>query len=37
MLNIEADGELLQQFVIDVYDACKNGGFSQISFVPRPR
>jgi biopolymer transport protein ExbD len=36
-LRIEADGKLRQQFVIDVYDVCKNAGFAKIHFVPPPR
>ena len=36
-IRIEADSELRQAFVIDVYDVCKNAGFSKIFFVPPPR
>jgi biopolymer transport protein ExbD len=35
-LKIVADGELRQQYVVGVYDACKKAGFVNIFFVPPP-
>jgi biopolymer transport protein ExbD len=34
--KIEADGELRQEFVMEVYDICKKSGFPKIHFVPPP-
>jgi biopolymer transport protein ExbD len=36
-IRIEADAELRHEIVIDVYDVCRNAGFSRILFVPPPR
>jgi biopolymer transport protein ExbD len=36
-VRIEADTKLRQEYVIEVYDVCKNAGFSKIHFVPPPR
>ncbi len=35
-IKIEADADLRQEFVMDVYDVCKLSGFSKIHFVPPP-
>ncbi len=35
-IKIEADSDLRQEFVMDVYDVCKLSGFSKIHFVPPP-
>ena len=35
-IRIEADGDLLQQYVMEVYDVCKSAGFNKIAFVPPP-
>jgi biopolymer transport protein ExbD len=33
-IKIAGDADLQQQFVLDVYDICKQSGFSKIHFVP---
>jgi biopolymer transport protein ExbD len=35
-LKIAADGDLRQQYVMQVYDTCKKAGFDKIHFVPPP-
>jgi biopolymer transport protein ExbD len=35
-IRIEADAELRHEIVIDIYDVCRNAGFSRILFVPPP-
>ena len=35
-LKIAADGELRQQFVMQIYDTAKKAGFDKIHFVPPP-
>jgi|SRR5947209_14187809 len=35
-IKIEADGDLRQEFVMEVYDICKQSGFPKIHFVPPP-
>lgn len=35
-LKIAADGDLRQQWVMRVYDACKRAGFEKLHFVPPP-
>jgi biopolymer transport protein ExbD len=35
-IKIEADGDLQQEYVMQVYDTCKSSGFSKIHFVPPP-
>ncbi len=35
-IKIEADGDLRQEFVLEVYDICKQSGFPKIHFVPPP-
>jgi biopolymer transport protein ExbD len=35
-VKIEADGDLRQEFVMQVYDICKQAGFSKIHFVAPP-
>jgi biopolymer transport protein ExbD len=35
-IRIEADGELIQQYVMEVYDVCKTAGYGKIAFVPPP-
>jgi biopolymer transport protein ExbD len=35
-IKIEADSDLQQDYVMQVYDICKNAGFSKIHFVPPP-
>jgi len=35
-IKIAADGDLMQQYVMEVYDVCKQSGFPKIHFVPPP-
>jgi biopolymer transport protein ExbD len=35
-IKIEADFDLLQEYVMEVYDTCKQSGFPKIHFVPPP-
>ena len=35
-LKIAPDGDLRQEYVMAVYDTCKNSGFSKVHFVPPP-
>jgi len=35
-IKIEADSDLRQEFVMEVYDICKQSGFPKIHFVPPP-
>ncbi len=35
-LKIAPDGDLRQEYVMAVYDTCKNAGFSKVHFVPPP-
>jgi biopolymer transport protein ExbD len=35
-IKIEADADLRQEYVIEVYDVAKLAGFSKIHFVPPP-
>jgi biopolymer transport protein ExbD len=35
-VRIQADGDLRHEFVLHVYDACRNAGFTRIHFVPPP-
>lgn len=35
-IKIEADGDLRQEYVLEVYDICKQSGFPKIHFVPPP-
>ncbi len=35
-IKIEADGKIQQDYVMAVYDICKQSGFSKIHFVPPP-
>ncbi len=35
-IKLIADGEIRQEFVMKVYDACKKAGFHKIHFVPPP-
>ena len=35
-IKIEADSDLRQEFVMEVYDTCKQSGFPKIHFVPPP-
>jgi biopolymer transport protein ExbD len=36
-IKIEADGELRHQYLMLVYDTCKQAGFQNIAFVAPPR
>jgi biopolymer transport protein ExbD len=36
-VRIEADAEMRQEYVLQVYDVCKEAGYGQIHFVPPPR
>ena len=36
-IKIEGDGDLKHQYLLQVYDACKQAGFQNISFVAPPR
>ncbi len=36
-IKIEADGDLKHRYLMEVYDACKQAGFQNISFVAPPR
>ena len=33
-VKVDADGEIRQQFVMQVYDACKRAGIERVHFVP---
>jgi len=35
-IKMECDADLRNEFVMEVYDVCKNSGFSKIHFVPPP-
>jgi biopolymer transport protein ExbD len=35
-IKIAADGDLRQEYVMEIYDTCKQAQFSQIHFVPPP-
>jgi biopolymer transport protein ExbD len=35
-IKLEGDGELKQQYVMQVYDVCKRAGFTKVHFVPPP-
>jgi biopolymer transport protein ExbD len=35
-IKIEADSDLRQEYVMDIYDVCKMSGFPKIHFVPPP-
>ena len=35
-INIEADPDLRQQYVVQVYDVCKAAGYRTVGFVPPP-
>ena len=35
-IKIEADGDVVQDYVMQVYDVCKNADFPKIHFVPPP-
>jgi biopolymer transport protein ExbD len=35
-VRIQADGDLRHEFVLQVYDTCKNAGFARIAFVAPP-
>ncbi|MBI2803790.1 MAG: biopolymer transporter ExbD [Planctomycetes bacterium] len=35
-LKIAPDGDLRQEYVMVLYDACKNAGYSKVHFVPPP-
>ncbi len=36
-IKIEGDGDLKHQYLLQVYDACKQAGFQNIAFVAPPR
>ncbi len=36
-IKMEADGDLQQKYVLEVYDICKQSGFPKIHFVPPPQ
>lgn len=35
-IKLEAEAELRQEYVMQIYDVCKRAGFSKIHFVPPP-
>jgi biopolymer transport protein ExbD len=35
-IKIGADGDLRQEYVLQVYDVCKRAGFSKVHFIPPP-
>ena len=35
-IKIEADGDILQDYIMQTYDVCKQSGFPKIHFVPPP-
>jgi biopolymer transport protein ExbD len=36
-IKMQCDGELRQEYVMEVYDICKQAGFPRIHFVPPPQ